>query len=56
MSITSLSSLYPFSGLFFIYFLPSTIFDAINDIAINQLAKIDTYNKKMDKTLYSMKS
>ena len=41
MSITSLSSLYPFSGLFFIHFLPSTILDTINDIAVNQLTKID---------------
>ena len=53
MSITSLSSLYPFSGLFFIHFLPSTILDAINDIAVNQLTKIDSY-KKMDKTSYSV--
>ena len=34
MSITSLSSLYPFSGLFFIHFLPSTILDAINDMTL----------------------
>ena len=30
-------------------FSPSTILDAINDIAVNQLTKIDTYNKKIDK-------
>lgn len=56
MSITSLSSFYPFPGLFFIHFLPSTILDAINDIAVNQLTKIDIYNNKMDKTIFPAKS
>ena len=55
MSITSLSSFYPFPGLFFIHFLPSTIFDAINDIAVNQLTKIDIHNNKMDKTIFTRK-
>ena len=55
MSITSLSSFYPFPGLFFIHFLPSTILDAINDIAVNQLTKIDIYNNKMDKTIFRAK-
>ena len=32
-------------------FSPSTILDAINDIAVNQLTKIDTHNKKMDKNI-----